>query len=288
MARSRTSVERKRYSAASPASRRPTTLSDAFMTIAGSTSRADCWAPMRSTPRLRPRAAMSTRTSLMGLDPSRGAYLFSSSRTMNRSGSRPIPCFSSKIRVTSAPTTKRWAASWSACRSTTVTGSSSATSASPVLMRWPRRGELANSRRRKAIAVLGWTLPVQLGSECGSSGLSFSVRKSTRSAKSRMGVPSPAGRADRCSVTTRAKLYEVPGAGSHNTTAPGSFSSGCAHRASWTRTRCSTNEICVRTSSSSAKQKRSNPCAMKAAGDQPKARTSVEGREATSVTFEPG
>ena len=50
-----------------------------------------CWAPMSRTPRLRPRAAMSTSTSLIGLEPCRGAYLLSSSRTMKRSGSRPCP-----------------------------------------------------------------------------------------------------------------------------------------------------------------------------------------------------
>ena len=68
---------RKPYSGrpASAASRRPTTLMLEFDTIRRSTSLAVCWAPIRMIPRLRPRSAMSSRTSLIGLLPSRGCVL---------------------------------------------------------------------------------------------------------------------------------------------------------------------------------------------------------------------
>ena len=81
---------RKPYSprSASAASRRPTTRNEALATTRRSISLAVCWAPMRMTPRLRPRSAMSRTTSLIGLRPSRGAYLLSSSRTRKTRGSR--------------------------------------------------------------------------------------------------------------------------------------------------------------------------------------------------------
>ena len=55
-----------------------------------STSLAVCCAPMRMMPSERPRSATSSRISLIGLEPSRGAYLFSSSSTTNSSG-RAVP-----------------------------------------------------------------------------------------------------------------------------------------------------------------------------------------------------
>ncbi len=51
-----------------------------------STSLAVCCAPTRIMPRLRPRSATSSRISLIGDEPSRGAYLLSSSSTTNVSG----------------------------------------------------------------------------------------------------------------------------------------------------------------------------------------------------------
>src|SRR5437588_661939 len=58
---------------------------------------------MRSTPSERPRSAMSTSNSLIGLRPARGAYLFSSSRRTKRSGSRLAPCFNDSLeRVASS------------------------------------------------------------------------------------------------------------------------------------------------------------------------------------------
>src|SRR5690606_4466738 len=83
VARCRWAPGRNPYSsrAASAESRRPTTRIDELAMIRRSTSEAVCWAPIRITPSERPRSAMSRRISLIGLYPSRGAYLFSSSRT---------------------------------------------------------------------------------------------------------------------------------------------------------------------------------------------------------------
>src|SRR5581483_10078540 len=106
---------RKPYSPrdASAASSRPATRNDAFAVTRRSTSLAVCCAPIRITPRLRPRSAISRITSLIGLQPSRGAYLFSSSSTRNTSGcARPSFC-STSLRTT-APTTNRFTRS---CRS---------------------------------------------------------------------------------------------------------------------------------------------------------------------------
>src|SRR5207245_5294678 len=127
-ARSLTSAVRNLYSLASLASNRPTTLIAAFRVTEASTSLAACCAPSNMTPKLRPLEAMSTSTSLIVLDPSLVAYLLSSSRSTNLNGSRPFPCFSSKILLSNAPTTNRWASSWSEWISTTVMGSSSLTS----------------------------------------------------------------------------------------------------------------------------------------------------------------
>src|SRR5262249_26075435 len=97
-ARPRPAALRKPYSgrSASAMSSRPTTRSAALATIRGSTSLAVCCAPTSTMPRLRPRSEMSSRTSLIGPDPSRGAYLLSSSSTTNTSGRDvPSPSFSS-------------------------------------------------------------------------------------------------------------------------------------------------------------------------------------------------
>ena len=51
-----------------------------------STSLAVCCAPISTMPSERPRSATSSRISLIGESPSRGAYLFSSSSTTNSSG----------------------------------------------------------------------------------------------------------------------------------------------------------------------------------------------------------
>ena len=99
VARCRWTVGRKPYSSrpASAASRRPTTRKDELATMRRSTSLAVCWAPIRMMPSDRPRSDMSTRISLMGLEPSRGAYLFNSSRTTNSNGRwTPARSFSSK------------------------------------------------------------------------------------------------------------------------------------------------------------------------------------------------
>ena len=79
-------------------------------------------APTRIIPRLRPRSATSRRISLIGLVPSRGAYLLSSSRTRNSSGVRvPVSSLASNARFTVTPTTNRCARSVRLWMSTTVT-----------------------------------------------------------------------------------------------------------------------------------------------------------------------
>ena len=69
-------------------------------------------ADQRITPRLRPRSEMSSSTSLIGLQPSRGAYLFSSSSTTKTRG-RAVPAvsLSSNILRSTMPTTNRFARS---------------------------------------------------------------------------------------------------------------------------------------------------------------------------------
>src|SRR5437899_177414 len=64
---------------------------------------------MRITPKLRPRSAISRTTSLIGLQPSRGAYLFSSSSTTKVRGWR-VPCSSLACNncLRTTPTTKRF------------------------------------------------------------------------------------------------------------------------------------------------------------------------------------
>ena len=107
---------------ASAASSRPATRIAQLATMRRSTSLAVCWAPIRITPSDRPRSAMSSRSCLIGLSPSRGAYLFSSSSMTNISG-RAVPCRS--LRANSprsvTPTANRCARSGRLCRSTTVT-----------------------------------------------------------------------------------------------------------------------------------------------------------------------
>ncbi len=130
--------------------------------IRRSTSLAVCCAPIRITPSDRPRSATSSRICLIGLSPSRGAYLFSSSRTTNISG-RAVPCRS--LRANSprsvTPTTNRCARSGRLCRSTTVTWARDVViERSPRCARSPRimpdNGFTAErSRRRRA-----FTLPV--------------------------------------------------------------------------------------------------------------------------------
>ena len=125
-----------------------------------STSLAVCWAPMRMMPRERPRSATSRRISLIGLDPSRGAYLLSSSSTTNCSGRAwPWRSFSSKAWRSTTPTTKRLARSLRLWRSTTVTWASSSTQVGlGVGLVGPdeaaRGGRIAPcSRRMKALTV---------------------------------------------------------------------------------------------------------------------------------------
>jgi len=60
---------------ASAVSRRPTTRMAEFAVMRRSTSLAVCSAPMRMMPSERSRSATSRRVSLIGLVPSRGAYL---------------------------------------------------------------------------------------------------------------------------------------------------------------------------------------------------------------------
>ena len=88
VARLRCAAGRKPYSGrvASAGSSRPTTRIAEFAMTRRSTSLAVCCAPIRMMPRQRPRSAMSSRISLIGLVPSRGAYLFSSSSTTKSSG----------------------------------------------------------------------------------------------------------------------------------------------------------------------------------------------------------
>ena len=106
---------------ASAGSSRPTTLMLELDTIRRSTSLAVCWAPMRMIPRLRPRSAMSSSTSLIGLLPSRGAYLFSSSIIVNSRLPGPAASLRAVSAASTTPTTNRCARSCRLCRSTTVT-----------------------------------------------------------------------------------------------------------------------------------------------------------------------
>ena len=147
-ARWRALAVRKPYSArsASAGSRRPTTRMAELATMRRSTSLAVCCAPIRMTPRLRPRSAMSSSTSLIGLQPSRGAYLLSSSRTRKISGrALPVRSFSSNRRLTTTPTTKRLARScrlWMSMTETWFARQSmrcaSMSAASAPAIRWPQ------------------------------------------------------------------------------------------------------------------------------------------------------
>ena len=177
-ARARAAGVRKRYSprSASAPSRRPTMRSAQFATTRGSTSLAVCCAPTRITPSERPRSAMSSSTSLIGLRPSRGAYLFSSSSTTKVSGlAEPVASFSSNIRFSTTPTTNRFARSCSWFRSITVTFlrrqsiacERSSSDACPRIS-GPRCGREASSLRRKACTVPTAARPAQWPSSSGS------------------------------------------------------------------------------------------------------------------------
>ena len=99
----------------------PTTLTDELETMRRSTSLAVCCAPIRMMPSERPRSAMSSSTSLIGLEPSRGAYLFSSSIIVNSSPPAPAASLRAVSAASTTPTTNRCARSGRLCRSTTVT-----------------------------------------------------------------------------------------------------------------------------------------------------------------------
>ena len=156
-----------------------------------STSLAVCWAPIRMTPSDRPRSARSSRICLIGLSPSRGAYLFSSSSITNISG-RAVPWRS--LRANSArsvtPTTNRCARSGRLCRSTTVTWAREVLiDRSPRCARSPRTitlsgGTADRSRRSSAFTLPVTVLPATQDPRVASSPSSASSR-STRSAKVR-------------------------------------------------------------------------------------------------------
>ena len=119
-ARARCDGGRNPYSGrpASAGSSRPTTLIDELDTIRRSTSLAVCCAPIRMMPSDRPRSAMSSSTSLIGLPPSRGAYLFSSSSIVNSSPPAPAASLRAVSAASTTPTTNRCARSGRLCRST--------------------------------------------------------------------------------------------------------------------------------------------------------------------------
>ena len=112
-ARARWAGGRNPYSGrpASAGSSRPTTLTDELETIRRSTSLAVCCAPIRMMPSERPRSAMSSSTSLIGLQPSRGAYLFSSSIIVNSSPPVPAASLRAVSAASTTPTTNRCARS---------------------------------------------------------------------------------------------------------------------------------------------------------------------------------
>ncbi len=127
-------------------------------------------------PSERPRSAMSSSTSLIGLLPSRGAYLFSSSIIVN---SRP-PAPAASLRAVSAasttPTTNRWARSGRLCRSTTVTcllsvDTRRARRVRQVAADEPRSG-FSDERRRRRNAL---TVPVPVTGPAQSRRASSSV-----------------------------------------------------------------------------------------------------------------
>ncbi len=148
-----------------------------------------CCAPIKSTPSERPRWAMSINVSRIGDQPSRGAYLLSSSSTMIDKGNRPLPSFSSWTSLIKAPTTKRCAASWRSWISTTVTASRdrSMRRLSPAEINCPMRERLEYRRRMNAVAVPPATRPVHPGSgSAPDSGSRCSPIASTRSDRSRI------------------------------------------------------------------------------------------------------
>ena len=199
VARWRCTGDRNPYSPreASAGSSRPTTRMAELATMRRSTSLAVCWAPIRMMPRDRPRSATSSRISLMGLDPSRGAYLFSSSRTTNcRGRAWPERSFSSKALRRTTPTTNRLARSLRLCRSTTVTWwpkstawrSACGTSARTRRLRW---GTAPHSRRTKALMVPApMARPAHRWASYSSSSSTLASMSSTRARSVRTVVPS--------------------------------------------------------------------------------------------------
>ena len=181
VARARCDGGRKPYSGrpASAGSSRPTTLIEEFDTIRRSTSLAVCWAPIRMMPSERPRSAMSSSTSLIGLEPSRGAYLFSSSIIVNSSPPGPAASLRAVSAASTTPTTNRCARSGRLCRSTTVTcWPSVLTRRTGTSVRSPRTIErsglrLERSRRRNAL-----TVPVPVTGPAQSRRASSSVSRS--------------------------------------------------------------------------------------------------------------
>ena len=114
---------RKPYSprAASAGSSRPTTRIAELATMRRSTSLAVCWAPTRMMPSERPRSAMSSRISLIGLEPSRGVLVeLVEHHEQQRPGLAGRLLALEACRSTT-PTTNRLARSLRLWRSTTVT-----------------------------------------------------------------------------------------------------------------------------------------------------------------------
>src|SRR6185437_8423141 len=188
---------RKPYSGrpASAGSSRPTTLTALLAMTRRSTSDAVCWAPMRMIPSDRPRSAMSSTSSLIGEDPSRGAYLFSSSIIVNSSPPGPAASLRSVSARSTTPTTNRCPRSGSECRSTTVTCWPSVDSPCCAVRgrsaRTRGRIGLSDERSRRTNAL---TVPVPTAGPAHShrlsSSLTLATTKSTRSSYVRSSVPS--------------------------------------------------------------------------------------------------
>ena len=188
-ARARCEGGRNPYSGrpASAGSSRPTTLTDEFDTIRRSTSLAVCCAPMRMMPSDRPRSAMSSSTSLIGLPPSRGAYLFSSSSIVNSSPPAPAASLRAVSAASTTPTTNRCARSGQVVqvddRELLALGGHHPAPGRRAGRRGrsTRRGlRLLRSRRRKALTVpVPVTGPAQ--SRRASSSVSWSETNSIRS-----------------------------------------------------------------------------------------------------------
>ena len=266
VARSRSSGVRNRYSAASVASSRPATFSAGWRTTGSATRPAACWQPMSSTPSERPRSAMSTNSSLSGPWPSRGAYLLSSSSITNRSGSRPVPCFSSNTRETSAPTTNRCADSCSPWMSTTVTAVVMLDPLDAAADRGARAaGRAPCSRRRNAISVPGCVAPrPRDGADSGSS---LSVEEVEQVVEVAHGATGARGLGGRAGARRSARTCASPcAAGRRSPPRRARSRAGRRGGRAAARTTCSTNPTWVERSSASVKQKRSRPWRMNSLG----------------------